>query len=138
MTRRIIDFSLDNRFLIIVLWLLAVVIGFDSLRKLPIDSLKIDRSFVRRIDQDPDDAAFAGAIVGMAKVLRLRVVVEGVETEAQRRFLEGLGCDEFQGFLHSTPVKAVEVAEMLQAQAASQVPAVDSGVDSEVDSAVQP
>jgi len=90
--------------------------GYSSLsylRRLPIDTLKIDRSFVQRIASDPEDAAFAGAIIGMAKVLRLRVVVEGVETEEQRDLLEELGCDEIQGFLFSTPVPADEVTAVL-------------------------
>jgi predicted signal transduction protein with EAL and GGDEF domain len=90
--------------------------GYSSLsylRRLPIDTLKIDRSFVQRIATDPDDAAFAGAIIGMAKVLRLRVVVEGVETEQQRDLLDELGCDEIQGFLFSTPVPADEVTAVL-------------------------
>ena len=90
--------------------------GYSSLsylRVLPIDTLKIDRSFVSRIATDPDDAALAGAIVSMAKVLRLRVVVEGVETEQQRDCLEELGCDEIQGFLFSAALPAPALAALL-------------------------
>ncbi len=90
--------------------------GYSSLsylRVLPIDTLKIDRSFVSRITADEDDAALVGAIVSMAKVLRLRVVVEGVETEEQRDCLEELGCDEIQGFLFSAALPAPAMAAFL-------------------------
>jgi EAL domain-containing protein (putative c-di-GMP-specific phosphodiesterase class I) len=90
--------------------------GYSSLsylRRLPIDTLKIDRSFIRRVDVEPDDAALVGAIISMAKVLRLRVAVEGVETEQQRAFLLELGCDEIQGNLLSAPVPAEHVPRLL-------------------------
>jgi len=86
--------------------------GYSSLsylRRLPIDTLKIDRSFVERVATDPDDASVAAAIVSMAKALRLRVVVEGVETEAQREVLAELGCDEIQGHLISAAVPVEDV-----------------------------
>ena len=79
------------------------------LRRLPIDTLKIDRSFIRAVDTDPDDAALLGAIVSMARVLRLRVAVEGVETKRQLELLQELGCDEVQGYLLSPPVRPEEV-----------------------------
>jgi diguanylate cyclase (GGDEF)-like protein/PAS domain S-box-containing protein len=91
--------------------------GYSSLsylRMLPIDTLKIDRSFIRKIDTDPEDAALIGAIISMAKVLRLRVVVEGVETEEQRIFLLELGCDEMQGHLFSSAVPAEDVPRILR------------------------
>jgi EAL domain-containing protein (putative c-di-GMP-specific phosphodiesterase class I) len=91
--------------------------GYSSLsylRLLPIDTLKIDRSFVRRIANDEDDAALVGAIISMAKALRLRVVVEGVETEQQRDCLYELGCDEIQGFLFSVPLAANSAAALLK------------------------
>ncbi len=93
--------------------------GYSSLsylRSLPIDTLKIDRSFVRRVDSDPADAALAASMVSMAKVLRLRVVVEGVETEEQREFLREIGCDEIQGFLFSSAITAEELSAMLRNQ----------------------
>jgi diguanylate cyclase (GGDEF)-like protein/PAS domain S-box-containing protein len=86
--------------------------GYSSLsylRRLPIDTLKIDRSFIQRIETESDDAALVGAIISMARILRLRVVVEGVETEQQLSLLRDVGCDEVQGNLVSVPVGADDV-----------------------------
>ena len=83
--------------------------GYSSLaylRTLPVDSLKIDRSFIRGIADHPDEAALTAAIVSMGHALRLRVVAEGVETEGQRALLERWGCDELQGFLFAHPMPA--------------------------------
>jgi EAL domain-containing protein (putative c-di-GMP-specific phosphodiesterase class I) len=91
--------------------------GYSSLsylRRLPIDTLKIDRSFIQGADDNAADASLVGAIIAMANVLDLRVVVEGVETRKQRRYLEQLGCDESQGFLFSPAVDAVEAAAILR------------------------
>ena len=91
--------------------------GYSSLsylRRLPLDTLKIDRSFVRVADDDPGDAALLGAIISMARVLRLRVVVEGVETRKQLDLLRELGCDEIQGHLMSPPVVAADVPRTLR------------------------
>ncbi len=78
------------------------VIG--TLKRLPIDSLKIDRSFVRNLANDPDDAAVASAVIALAHTLKLQVVAEGVETEEQRAFLATHRCDRIQGHLFSEPV----------------------------------
>ena len=89
--------------------------GFSSLsylKRLPIDSLKVDQSFVRELATDPDDAALVMAIVSLAHTLRLRVVAEGVETQEQLRFLRLLRCDEIQGYLISKPLP-VEGIELL-------------------------
>lgn len=91
--------------------------GYSSLsylRRLPVDTLKVDRSFVPVGDSNAADAALIGSIIAMAKVLNLKVVVEGVETWKQRRFLEAMGCDEIQGFVFSKPVDAVEAAAILR------------------------
>jgi diguanylate cyclase (GGDEF)-like protein len=86
--------------------------GYSSLsylRRLPVDALKIDRSFVRDIGTRADDAALVAAIVSMGKALRLRVVAEGVEREEQRALLRSWGCDEMQGFLVSPAIPPGEL-----------------------------
>lgn len=83
--------------------------GFSSLaclKRLPIDILKIDRSFVHDASTDPDDAALVMTIITLAHNLRLKVVAEGVESEEQLRFLHLLRCDEIQGYLFSKPLPA--------------------------------
>jgi len=83
--------------------------SLSYLRRLPVDVLKIDRSFVRDVAERSDDAALVAAIVSMAKALQLRVIAEGVERDAQREALRGFGCDEMQGFLLSPAVPARDV-----------------------------
>jgi len=90
--------------------------GFSSLgylKRLPIDTLKIDKSFVADATVDPDDAALVMAIIGLAHNLRLKVVAEGVETEDQLKFLHLLRCDEIQGYLISKPVSADMFTKLL-------------------------
>jgi diguanylate cyclase (GGDEF)-like protein len=94
--------------------------GFSSLsylKRLPIDTLKIDQSFVRDVTTDPDDAALVMAIVTLAHNLRLQVVAEGVETEEQLKFLHLLRCDEVQGFFFSKPLSAPGLEQLLAGNA---------------------
>ncbi len=91
--------------------------GYSSLsmlKRLPVTALKIDQSFVRDLAHDADDAAIVTAIIAMAHTLKLKVVAEGVETEAQRRFLADHGCDEFQGYHFSAAIDADALARLLQ------------------------
>jgi EAL domain-containing protein (putative c-di-GMP-specific phosphodiesterase class I) len=86
--------------------------GYSSLARLkylPVDVLKIDRSFVREIDSDPDARSMVSAMVGLALNLGITSLGEGIETEAEWRFLADLGCELGQGFLFSRPVTAPEV-----------------------------
>jgi diguanylate cyclase (GGDEF)-like protein/PAS domain S-box-containing protein len=90
--------------------------GYSSLaylRRLPIDKLKIDRSFLRELEAHPHDAAIVQAIAAMAKALGLRVAAEGVENEAQLARLRTLGCDEWQGHHFSAPVDAAGFEKLL-------------------------
>jgi EAL domain-containing protein (putative c-di-GMP-specific phosphodiesterase class I) len=90
--------------------------GYSSLsylKRLPIDTVKLDRSFVNGATTDPDDAALVMAIVTLAHNLRLRVVAEGIETAEQLAFLRLLSCDEGQGYLFSKPVPPEIFAELM-------------------------
>jgi EAL domain-containing protein (putative c-di-GMP-specific phosphodiesterase class I) len=83
--------------------------GYSSLtylKRFPIDSVKIDQSFVRNLTTNPDDAAIARAVVAMTHSLNLTVVAEGVETLQQLQFLKELGCDEAQGYFVGRPIAA--------------------------------
>ena len=84
------------------------------LRTLPLNVLKLDSSFVCHLPASETDAAVASAVVTLARRLGLSVVAEGVEAEAQRQFLAGLGCDLLQGYLFSPPLPAARFEDWLQ------------------------
>ncbi|GAP37585.1 diguanylate cyclase/phosphodiesterase with PAS/PAC sensor(s) [Piscinibacter sakaiensis] len=103
--------------------------GYSSLgylKRFPISRLKIDRSFIKGLPGDPSDAGIVQAIVQLGRALRLEVIAEGVETDAQRAFLHGLGAQQYQGFLcaPALEVEAFNARVGLPAGAAAQWPAV--------------
>jgi diguanylate cyclase (GGDEF)-like protein len=84
------------------------------LRNFPFTSLKIDRSFIRDVDRDPNSAALAQAIITIASSLQLKVVAEGVETREQLELLRGFGCQELQGYVFSRPLPPEELLALLE------------------------
>lgn len=93
--------------------------GYSSLnylRRFPIDSIKIDRSFITEVNTNPDDASIATSIILMGRSLKLRVIAEGVETRSQLSFLRVMQCDEVQGYLFSPPVPVDRARALLESQ----------------------
>jgi EAL domain-containing protein (putative c-di-GMP-specific phosphodiesterase class I) len=87
--------------------------GLSQIAHLPLDALKIDRSFIASMTDRPETLAIVSAIVNITKALGIFVVAEGVETEVQATRLQSLGCDEAQGYFFSRPVPASEVSKLL-------------------------
>jgi EAL domain-containing protein (putative c-di-GMP-specific phosphodiesterase class I) len=101
--------------------------GYSSLtylKRFPIDAVKIDRSFVRDLEHDANDATIVSTVIGMAENLQLNVIAEGVETENQLEFLRQRGCSEYQGFLFSRAVPPEEFATLLRAESSANPPVV--------------
>lgn len=88
--------------------------SLGSLKSFPINTLKIDKSFIRDIAKNPNVEEIIKAIIGMAQNLKMQVVSEGVETEEQLEFLRGLGCEKVQGYFFSHPVPADEFVKLLK------------------------
>jgi diguanylate cyclase (GGDEF)-like protein len=96
--------------------------GFSALHRLcelPIDTLKIDRAFVSRLTLSPQSQAVVSTIISLARAYELHTIAEGVETRQQMQILYALGCEQSQGFLHSPPLAALELEQMLKSAATS-------------------
>jgi EAL domain-containing protein (putative c-di-GMP-specific phosphodiesterase class I) len=91
--------------------------GFSSLnylKRLPIDKVKIDKSFIDEVNSDTRDAAIVRSIISLAHNLQLTVIAEGVETEKQLAFLQDHGCDEIQGYLYARPMPYADLLTWLE------------------------
>ena len=91
--------------------------SLSQLKGLPLDSLKVDQSFVRGLPDDKDDLAICTAVIAMGQALGLNVIAEGVETHEQLAVLHSLGCDQVQGYLFAKPMPAGELFKFVMAQA---------------------
>jgi diguanylate cyclase (GGDEF)-like protein/PAS domain S-box-containing protein len=87
--------------------------SLTHLKQFPVDHIKIDRSFVRDLEQDPDDEAIIAAVISLGRSLQLQVTAEGVETHGQARRLRELGCDHAQGYLYAKPMAASQIPDLL-------------------------
>jgi EAL domain-containing protein (putative c-di-GMP-specific phosphodiesterase class I) len=90
--------------------------SLSTLQQFPVDTIKIDRSFIRNLAARGEDSSLTAAIIAMGKTLSLTVVAQGVETKEQAEFLREHACDEFQGFYFNKPLSARQFTELLQAQ----------------------
>ena len=105
--------------------------GYSSLsylRQFPVNKLKIDRSFIKAVALNADDAAITSAIISMGRSLNLKVIAEGVENEGQISFLRTHQCDEMQGYYFSKPLLANEVADKLRSDSSRALSAARGSV----------
>jgi EAL domain-containing protein (putative c-di-GMP-specific phosphodiesterase class I) len=105
--------------------------GYSSLaylKRFPLDALKIDRTFIRDVCTDADDAAITLAVINLAHNLKLKVVAEGVDNSAQLKFLKENGCDEVQGYYFSRPIPANQIATMLKGNARLAIPVTKNNI----------
>jgi EAL domain-containing protein (putative c-di-GMP-specific phosphodiesterase class I) len=109
--------------------------GFSSLsylRRIPVDRVKIDQAFIDGLDRDTSDESLVAAIVAMGNALRVTTVAEGVETYAQGRRLNELGCDVAQGNFYSRPVPSAEVPEVVNRLGVARHPHLEVVRDTEL------
>ena len=95
--------------------------SLSALKRLPLDQLKIDKGFVSEVLTDPTDAAIARTIITLAHSLKLEVMAEGVENQAQQDFLIAEGCDHFQGYMFAKPLPIEQLEAYLQAHQPAQL-----------------
>lgn len=92
------------------------VVTMTNFKRMPFSEIKIDQRFIRDIATNENDLAFTKVIIAMAKSFNINVVAEGVETDEQRSVLQVLGCDQFQGYFFSKPVKPEKIASLVKAE----------------------
>jgi len=97
--------------------------SLTHLKQFAVDHIKIDQSFVRDIEEDPDDEAIVTAVIGLGRSLNLKVTAEGVETTGQAQQLREMGCGAAQGYLYAKPMGGSEVPELLSRWSPEQFPA---------------
>ncbi len=90
--------------------------SLSNLKRFQIDTIKVDRSFVRELPANKEDRAITDAIIAMGKSLNMSIVAEGVETQGQIEFLRDHDCDEFQGFYFSKAIPAAAITDLMRAQ----------------------
>jgi EAL domain-containing protein (putative c-di-GMP-specific phosphodiesterase class I) len=97
--------------------------SLSTLKRFPINTIKVDRSFVRDLPGAPEDRAITDAVIAMGRSLSMTVIAEGVETKAQADYLRARTCDEFQGFYFRKPLPAAELAALLRTPQQGRFPA---------------
>ncbi len=88
--------------------------SLDYLRRFPVDHIKIAQSFIENVETETGEASIVHAILGLARVLRISVIAEGVATGAQLELLQSWGCSEMQGFYFARPMTAEKISDLLQ------------------------